>query len=149
LVRAVVLLEAVPFGVSAEFDAWARSLTQKLDEAVAERGVEAVGETMIREVLGEWEGMPAELRDVFTANGAAILAETRGGELVVNAERLGDVDVPTLVVSAADSPAIFRDVAAVLETSIPNAKAVHVEGGHLIDPAHREVQAFVSSVLAR
>lgn len=148
-VRALVLLEAVPFGLSAEFDEWAEDLTGKLEAVAVERGIAAVGEAMIREALGDWEGLPAELRELFTTNSAAILAETRGGELLVDREQLHGIDAPTLVVSAMDSPEIFRTVADALMGTIPGARAVRVEGGHLIDPADPVVLAFVSSIQAR
>ena len=77
-VRALVLLEADPAGLSAEHDAWVAAVTEKVERAAAEQGMGVVGETLIREVLGEWEGLPRELREMFSANGPAILAELRG-----------------------------------------------------------------------
>ncbi|HSG13691.1 MAG TPA: alpha/beta fold hydrolase [Gaiellaceae bacterium] len=148
-VRALVLLEAVPFGLSADVDRWGDELTATLERAAAERGVDAVGETLLREVLGEWESLPAALRELFAANSAAILAETRGGELTVTGDELTRIGVPTLVVSAADSPEIFRDVAARLASGIPGARSVRVEGGHLIDPADPVVQEFLSEHVRR
>ena len=100
-------------------------------------------------MLGEWESLPAALRELFAANSAAILAETRGGELTVTGDELTRIGVPTLVVSAADSPEIFRDVAARLASGIPGARSVRVEGGHLIDPADPVVQEFLSEHVRR
>lgn len=148
VVRALVLLEAVPAGLSPELDAWVETLAEKVEQAAAERGVEAVGEALLREALGEWEGLPAALRDLFTANGAAILAETRGGELAVDARQLATIRAPTLVVSAADSPVAFRTAMDALAAAIPEARQAHVAGGHLIDPANAVVLGFVSDVLA-
>lgn len=147
-VRALILLEAVPFGLTPAMDRWGDDFTATLERAATERGVDAVGETLLREVLGEWENLPAALRELFTANSAAILAETRGGELTVTEHELAEIGAPTLVVSGADSPEIFRDIAERLESAIPGARSVRVEGGHLIDPADPVVQGFVSSVLA-
>ena len=147
-VRALVLLEAAPFGLSAAMDSWGADLTTTLEQAAAERGIDAVGEALLRDVLGEWENLPAGLRELFTGNGAAILAETRGGELTLTDGDLARITAPTLVVSAADSPDIFRDVAARLESGIPGARSAHVEGGHLVDPADPVVQEFVSGILA-
>ncbi|HLF00200.1 MAG TPA: alpha/beta hydrolase [Gaiellaceae bacterium] len=146
-VRSLVLLEAVPFGLSDEMDRWADALTATLEEAAAERGIDAVGEAMMREALGDWEGLPAELRELFTANSGAILAETRGGELLTDPDQLAEIRVPTLVVSAGESAEVFRNVADVLSKAIPGARAVRVEGGHLIDPAGPAVMAFVVEVL--
>lgn len=148
-VRALVLLEAVPYGLSPEMDAWGEELRSALERAADERGVDAVGEAMLREVSGEWESLPSALRDVFTANSAAILAETRGGELPVDAAQLATIEAPALVVSAAASPAAFRAVTDALAAALPNARAVRVEGGHLIDPAGPEVLDFVASLVAR
>ncbi|HJS49224.1 MAG TPA: hypothetical protein VJ745_02790, partial [Gaiellaceae bacterium] len=58
------------------------------------RGVQSVGEVVIREVFGAWEELPDLWRDVFTMNGPALLAEVRGGETTDNA-RLGELRVPT------------------------------------------------------
>lgn len=148
-VRALVLLEAVVSGLSTEMDAWGEELLTALERAATERGAESVGETMLREALGEWESLPAALRDLFTANSTAILAEARGGELRVDAARLAAIDAPALVVSAASSPAAFRAVSDALASALPGARSVLVEGGHLIDPAGPEVLAFVESVVAR
>ncbi|HSI97749.1 MAG TPA: alpha/beta hydrolase [Gaiellaceae bacterium] len=145
-VRALVLLEAVLAGLSPETDAWGEALTAKLVQTVAERGIDAVGETFIRDVLEMWEELPAEWREMFTANGPAIMAEVRGGDLVVDAARLAEIRVPTLVVSGTDSAEEFRRVADVLADAIPHARAARVAGGHLVDPTDRAVLAFVSEL---
>lgn len=147
-VRAIVLLEASPAGLSAEADAWSASISAKLERAAAERGTDAVGETLITEVLGEWEGLPEELRAMFTANGPAILAEARGGELAVDLAELARLRVPTLVVSATDSPEEFRRLSDTLTDVIPGAATARVGGGHMVSPADPAVLAFVSEILA-
>lgn len=146
-VRALVLLEAIPAGLSAEADAWGEALAQAIERAAGERGVGAAAEALVREVLGEWEGLPDGLREMFAANGQAVLAETRGGDLVVSAEALAAVRVPALVVSAASSPEAFRLVQDALADAIPGAREARVGGGHLVDPADPAVLAFVSDVL--
>jgi len=148
-VSALVLLEAVPVGLSPEADAWLASFTETIERAATERGVHVVGETLLREALGEWDGLPADLRELFTANSQAILAETRGGELAVDGARLRTISAPTLLVSAEDSPAAFRAVTDALAEEIPGARAERVGGGHLIDPADPVVLEFVSEVLSR
>ena len=67
-------------GLSPGYDAWFLSLAATLEQVVAERGVEAVGEVVIREVLGAWDELPEAYREVFTANSPGLLAEIRGGE---------------------------------------------------------------------
>ena len=147
-VRALVLLEADPAGLSAEHDAWVAAVTEKVERAAAEQGMGVVGETLIREVLGEWEGLPRELREMFSANGPAILAELRG-DLGIERARLEELRAPTLIVSAAESPESFRQVTDELARGIPGARAVRVGGGHLVNPADPSVLEFVAEVLER
>ena len=45
-------------------------------------------------------GLPEPVKQIFTANGPAIVAELRGGLLDVSAEQLGTIDQPTLLVGA-------------------------------------------------
>lgn len=88
------------------------------------------------------------MKQVFIANGPAIVAEFRGGPLDVTAEQLGTIAQPTLLVAAKDSPPAFADVTNLMAAAMPEAKVEWVEGGHLIDPAHPAVLAFVDEVLA-
>jgi hypothetical protein len=134
-------------GLSPEYDTWFEGLEVTLEEVAAERGVDAVGEAAMREVLGAWEELPRAYRDVFTANGPALLAEVRGGEATDNA-RLGELEMPTLVVTAEDSPEALRAGSEALERALPQARSVRVAGGHVIDPAGAEVLAFVAEVFA-
>jgi pimeloyl-ACP methyl ester carboxylesterase len=145
-VRALVLLEADPLGLSAEADAWQEDVAEEVERAAAEHGIEVVGETFVRAILGEWEGLPREWREMFSENGAAILAELRG-RFGVERGRLETLRSPTLVVSGSESAAPFRLVADALASSIPGARALRVAGGHVVNPADPSVLAFVSSVV--
>lgn len=146
-VLGLALLEPGPMGLSPEYDDWFTALHATLDEAVAERGPEAVGEVVFREVFGGWEEFPEVYRKVFTENGPALLAEVRGGERTDNA-LLSGLDVPTLVVAAEDSPEPLRHGAEALQRALPKARSARVGGDHAIDPAGPEVTAFVAEVLA-
>ncbi|MGH3066542.1 MAG: alpha/beta fold hydrolase [Gaiellaceae bacterium] len=146
-VRALVLLEAGPMGLSSEYDEWFESIAEKLEQVVAERGVDAVGETVLREVFGAWEELPNVWRDLFTVNGPALLAEIRGEERTDNA-RLGELRLPTLVVTAEGSPEPIRQGSEALARALPQARKAHVGGGHAIDPAGPDVLAFVTDVIA-
>jgi pimeloyl-ACP methyl ester carboxylesterase len=61
-------------------------------------------------------------------------------------ERLGDVGVPTLVVVGSDDLPDIREIAALLESSIPGARRVEIDGaGHL--PNLEQTEAFDRAVL--
>jgi pimeloyl-ACP methyl ester carboxylesterase len=138
----IALLEAGPMGLDEGYDAWFDGLRTTAENVPAEQ----VGEVVMREVFGAWEELPDEWRDVFTANGRALLAELRGGERT-DTERLGALRVPTLVVTASDSPEPIRRCSAALGAAIPGARSFTVEGGHAIDPAGEHVLAFVRDVI--
>jgi pimeloyl-ACP methyl ester carboxylesterase len=146
-VRGLALLEAIPAGLSSEADSWEAEVAARMEEVVAERGVDAVAEAFVREVVGMWEELPAEWRRMMTANGQAILAELRGKALAVDATSLAKIQAPALVVSATDSAEAFRQVAAALADAIPGARSVRVEGGHMVDPTDPEVLSFVAGVV--
>ncbi len=147
-VRALALLEAGPMGLSREYDAWFKSLGERLEQVVAECGVDAVGELVLREVFGAWEELPDVWRDVFTANSPALLAEIRGGERLSDNSKLAEHRVPTLVVAAEDSPEGLQHGTDGLVRALPQARFVRVGGGHAIDPDCPDVVAFVSEMLA-
>ncbi len=86
-VLALALLEAGPMGLSPEYDAWFTSLRDQLEELAAQDRIDAVGEAVLREVLGAWEELPAAYREVFTANSPALLAEIRGEERLTDNAR--------------------------------------------------------------
>jgi pimeloyl-ACP methyl ester carboxylesterase len=75
-VRGLVLLEGASLGLSAEAAAWEESLRQRVMAAAAD-DLATVGERFIRTVLGDaaWDGFPAPIRQMFTDNSPAILAE--------------------------------------------------------------------------
>jgi esterase len=145
-VLGIALLEAGPLGLDPAYDAWFEELLATLEVTAAERGVDAVGEAVLRAVFGAWEELPKVLRETITANGQALLAEIRGGESTDN-ERLGEIRAPTLVVTAQDSPVEFRLASEAVARAIPHARSVHVAGGHAIDPAGPDVLAFVSELV--
>jgi esterase len=145
-VLGLALLEAGPVGLAAEYDAWFEELLRTLEATVAERGVDAVGEALLRSVFGAWEELPAAFRDIFTANGQSLLAEVRGVE-TTDISRLGEIRVPALVVTAEDSPVEFRLASEAVARAIPHARSVHVGGGHAIDPAGPDVLAFVAELV--
>ena len=146
LVRALVLLEAAVLSFAPEALGWAEALRDKV-YAAANRGMDQVGETFIRAVTGDWEGFPEPVRKMFIDNGAAIVAEFRGGFLDVTADDVSKIDVPTLMVAGSDSPEPFRQVTDAMAAAIPNARTALVPGGHLINPAAPPVVEFVREAL--
>jgi pimeloyl-ACP methyl ester carboxylesterase len=139
-VRAVAALEAdAPPELAPETAAWLNGLA--LDEVPDER----VAEVLLREILGAWEELPAELRELLTDNGPAIRAEL-GGRWWPTAD-LSGVEQPTLLVVAEDSRPELRAPSEALAGVLPNARIERVAGGHLIDPAGPQVMAFVEDVL--
>jgi pimeloyl-ACP methyl ester carboxylesterase len=85
---------------------------------------------------------------MFTDNSPEILAELRGPALERTASDLAQIDVPTLLVAAQESPPMFRRVTELMDAAIPRSRMVHVPGGHLIDPGEPEVLAFVTEILS-
>ena len=142
-VLGIALLEAGSKGLSPEHDEWLESLAETVEQTAAEQGAEAIGEVVIRQVFGAWEELPDVWRDVLTVNGPALLAEVRGGETTDNA-RLAELSVPTLVVTAEDSPEPTRRSSEALERALPQARKAHVGGGHAIDPPGPDVLEFIS-----
>lgn len=149
-VRALALLEGGGFSLSEAFMRWDAQLTEQAS-AAAETDVNTVAETVLRSVLGDagWEGMPESVKQIFTGNSPAIVAEFRGGPLEVSATELGAIVQPTLLVAGKDSPPAFEDVTNLMAKAMPRARVEWVEGGHLINPAHPAVLTFIDEVLAR
>ena len=116
----------------------------------ADAGVHTVAEALLRAVLGDatWEGLPEEAKEMFTANGPAIVAEFRGGFLDADPKDLSAIAQPTLLVTAEDSPPAFAEATAALASALPSARIARVRGGHLIDPAGPAVLGFIDEVLA-
>lgn len=148
-VRALALLEGGGLALSAPLVRWLADLDREI-LAAAQADVGAVGEVMVRRVLGDdgWGAMPPSVRAVFTGNGPAIVAEERGGLLQVTAGELGAIPHPTLVVAATDSPPALADAMRTVAQAMPAARLALVEGGHLISPSHPAVLGFVDEVLA-
>jgi esterase len=148
-VRALALLEGGPETLSESATQWLAELEEQV-LAAADADMSTVGETLIRGVAGDsaWEGFPEPAKQIFTTNGPAIVAEFRGGFLDISTEQLGSIPQPTLLVGGKDSLPAFRAVTNVMATAIPRAQVEWVEGGHLLDPAHPVVLAFVDEVLA-
>lgn len=140
----LALLEPGPMGFSPEYDAWFELLRAKLESV----NVDAVGETVLREVFGAWEELPQVWQDVFTANGPALLAELRGEERLGPGTRLDELRVPTLVVTADESPPPIQRASEALGRALPRARTARVGGDHAIDPGGPEVLAFISEVVA-
>lgn len=147
-IRAVALLEAGPLGLSPDYEEWFASIHASIEKVVAEHGVDRVGETLLREVFGAWEELAEVWRDVFTANGPALLAEVRGGETLSDNGRIGELVMPVLVVTADDSPEPTQRGSEALARALPHARSARVAGGHAIDPAGPDVLSFVEDVLA-
>ena len=149
-VRALALLEGGGLLLSEAFRRWLAGFHERIF-AAADADASSVGETMLRGVLGDagWEATPEPVRQVFTANGPAIVAEERGGLLDVSAEQLASIDRPTLLVGAKDSSPEFAEVTNLMAEAMPSARVEWVEGGHLINPAHPVVLDFVDELLGR
>ena len=141
-VLGIALLEAGPLGLDAGYDRWFAEMLATAESAGSERA----GEAVLREIFGAWEELPDIWREIFTANGAALLAELRGGERT-DTSALEGLRVPTLVVTAEDSPPPIRNASEALGQAIPQAHAVRVAGGHAIDPAGDDVLGFVREVI--
>jgi esterase len=147
-VRALALLEGGGLALSEELRRWVAEVDEQIF-AAAETDVGAVAEALLRPVLGDegWERLPEPVRQVFIANGPAIVAEERGGLLDVSVEQLRTIAQPTLVLAGRESPPALGEVASLVAAAIPSARITWVEGGHLIDPAHPAVLAFVDEAL--
>jgi esterase len=150
-VRALVLLEGDASRELAPAAAeWVDALAARLREVEAQAGIDAVAEALLSEVLGEsaWRSFPEELRQMFTQNGPAILAEL-GGEwwLRADAAALATIEHPALLVAATDSRPELREPTEAMAEVLPNARTALVSGGHLIDPAAPEVLAFIEEIL--
>ncbi|MGH3072905.1 MAG: alpha/beta fold hydrolase [Gaiellaceae bacterium] len=148
-VRALALLEGGGFALSEALTRWVADAEGRVS-AAAEVDMNTVAETHLRSVLGDagWEELPEPAKQMFTANGPAIVAELRGGPLDVVPEQLGTIVQPALIVAAKDSPPAFAEVTNLVTAALPSAMVEWIEGGHLINPAHPAVLAFVDEVLA-
>lgn len=145
-VRALALLEGDALGLSAAGLEWTRGLRDRLRAVADERGMDTVYEAPIDEVMreGVWASFPAEVREVLTANGPALLAELEYVEEgLPDAAEIAGIETPVLLVAATDSPPQQREMTEVLDEALPDSRLAMVSGGHLINPAAPEVLAFV------
>jgi esterase len=149
-VRALVLLEGDVLGLSPAALEWTRAVRADLREVAEQDGVDAVYEALIEAILGAgaWDAFPEEVRQLLTQNGPALLAELGYvDEPLPDADALGGIAVPALLVAASDSPPELREMSEATAEALPDARTAQVAGGHLIDPAAPEVMAFVKEVI--
>jgi esterase len=150
-VRALVLLEGDALGLSPAAMAWTVALRDRLRGVAARDGVDAVYEALITEVAGAdaWASFPAEIRDVLTQNGPALLAELHYvEEPQPDAAAFSTIEQPALLLAATESPPEQREMTEAMAEALPNARLALVGGGHLIDPAVPEVLAFVEEMIS-
>lgn len=149
-VRALALLEGGGLSLSPTLTTWLSEVDEQVF-AAAEVDMATVGEVLLAAVLGDgaWEELPEPVKEIFTANGPAIVAEERGGLLDASAAELGTIAQPTLLVTGKDSPPAFAEWVDLVAGAMPSARVALVEGGHLISAAHPAVLAFVDDVLTR
>lgn len=150
-VLALVLLEGGGLALSPEIRAFNAELADKIRHAVAEDGPEAGMETLLRTVLGDegFQAVPKDMKERIVANVPAILAEMAGeDEQLLDADPLRQITCPTLVVSAASSPPAFRAASETLTETMPHARLVTIEGGHLITPTHPQIVDFIQEQIA-
>jgi esterase len=144
LVRALVLLEASVLSLSEAGRRWAADIKEQVF-AAADVDMATVAETFLRGVLDDatWERFPEPAKQMFTANGPAIVAELRGGFLDLTAKQLGAIEHPTLLVAGKGSSPAFAEVTSVMAEAMPGAKVAWVEGGHLVNAADPAVLGFI------
>jgi len=56
---------------------------------------------------------------------------------------------PIIIVCGVESPVAPRRASARMAELVPDAELVEVPGGHLVDPAHPAVLAFIDRVAAK
>jgi pimeloyl-ACP methyl ester carboxylesterase len=148
-VRALVLLEPAILSLTEAGRRWDEQLRAIVPAAANDGGVEAVAAAFLSNVLGPgaWEQFPPAMQQMFAENGEAILAEVTSVPADLDAAALAQVHHPALLVTGADSNAVFHDVDAVLAAALPSVRTALVSGGHLINPADPAVLAFIAEVL--
>ena len=149
--RALVLLEGDALGLSSAGLEWTRAIRDRLRAVAAQDGVDAVYEALVGEVFGAdaWDSFPDEVRRMLAQNGPALLAELEYvDEPMPDAAAFATIDKPALLLVASESPPEQREMTEAMADVLPDARLVRVGGGHLIDPAHSEVLAFIEEVLA-
>ena len=149
-VKAMALLEPASLSLTSEGRAWLQPVVDKAMTAGV-TNISSVAEVFLQEVVDHetWVAFPDELKNMFRGNGPAILAELRGGPLEMTVEEMGAIDRPALMVTAKDSPEIFRSVDGIVSDALPNCDSVLIDGDHLISPSHPAVLEFVDRFAAR
>lgn len=119
--------------------------------AAAEDDIDSVARAVVHDVMGDgaWEELPESMREIFTANGPAIVAELSAGYPDVTVEQLAQVAQPTLLVAARGSRFDYAEVTSIAAAAMPSARVEWVDGGHMVDPADPVVRRFVDEVLGR
>jgi pimeloyl-ACP methyl ester carboxylesterase len=150
LVAAIVLLE----GDVQTLDPADREELEELCRqilALADRPADEVAAALFALVAGpgSWESFPPELREIFTTNVPALLADLRGDYLEMGEDEFRGLAQPTLIVCGVDSTVAPRRASARMAELVPDAELVDVPGGHLVDPAHPAVLAFIDRVADR
>ncbi len=118
-------------------------------QAAADAGrYEDVVEIMVREVLHMPEQEIAALQDLPTWASRVATAPTlpreEGTPLVVSAEEMAAVRVPTLLIEGEESPAFLRDAVRVVADGVEGARVVTLEGHqHVADQVDPEMFARV------
>jgi len=150
-VRALVLLEGDALGLSSAGLEWTRAIRDRLRAVAAQDGVDAVYEALVGEVFGAdaWDSFPDEVRRMLAQNGPALLAELEYvDEPMPDAAAFATIDKRALLLVASESPPEQREMTEAMAHVLPDARLLRIGGGHLIDPAHSEVLAFIEEVLA-
>jgi esterase len=147
-VRALVLLEAAILSLSAGAIALEEALRQRVLAAAAE-DVTTVGETLIRFILGDatWDGFSVPIKQMFTNNGPAAVAEVNGGFLQVDRAALATID------RRAHAAGYCCPLPRGLPAGHPRdghrdaqQPQAHGRGGHLINPADPVVLSFLQEL---
>ncbi|UEL27769.1 alpha/beta fold hydrolase [Pseudarthrobacter sp. L1SW] len=155
-VKGLVLLEPALFTIDPKANAWAADLRKRVLRRAAENPA-AAAEALLRDILGDdvWESLPDKLKGMFLDTGPALLAEMKGRGLDLSQEpatwteaELAAISCPALIVSGEDSLEACRLVNVRLAAALPQAEAVLVRGGHLIDPSHPDVLSFIDRISA-
>ncbi len=123
-------------------------LVDRMQSAADAGRYEDVVEMMVREVLHMPEQEIAALRELPTWASRVATAPTlpreEGTPLVVSAEEMAAVRVPTLLIEGGESPAFLRDAVVVVADGVEGARVVTLEGHqHVADQVDPEMFARV------
>jgi 3-oxoadipate enol-lactonase len=145
--RVWALVAAAPGLSGYDFDPYTAELARAIDRALAAGDIERIVELD----LSVWASMAPseEIKEMARANVHALFTAQRPLELEQDSMpargRLGEIDVPTLVVTGSrDVPAI-NVIGGILEHEIRNATAIELDSDHYIPL--RQPEAFAKAVL--